>query len=136
MGRNTYGHLHGSLYTSSLEKGDVTHWMCRNRNECNARLTSVSTGRYLLVRKEGNAHDQSHRLDAEEVEARRLVGIVKREACEHVERPPTAVMRLASSLSAAVQAHLPEKDNIRKALTQERAKQLTSNPMTTTDLHE
>lgn len=133
-GTSTYGHHQGFLYAASSSKGDVKYWKCRRKNECNARLTTLNTGRNLLIRKGGAADSHNHAPNPEEVEALRIIGAIKREVNEYADRAPAAVMRIAVNASSAVQAHLPEKDNLRKTIQRERTKQLPANPNSIQDL--
>ena len=122
-GRQVYGHLDSYLYTVSDTKGDVRYWKCRSK--CGARLTTVNTGRSVLIRKEGTAASHAtHGPDPEKVTALRIMGNMKRQAAEQVGCPPTAIMRQATEASTSVQARLPAIENIRKALLYERAKDL------------
>lgn len=133
-GKTTYGHLDGFLYTVSDYKGDVKYWKCRQKNKCTARLTTITTGRNVLIRKGGSPNTHTHGPDPEEVKALRIMSSIKKAAAEHPERPPTAVMRIAQEADAAVQAQLPERDSIRKIIQRERAKNLPTNPKTMEEL--
>ena len=108
--------MDGYLYTvSDTEGDDVRYWKCRSK--CGARLTTVNTGRSVLIRKGGTAASHAtHGPDPEEVTALRIMGNMKRQAAEQVGRPPTAIMRQATEASTSVQARLPATENIRKAL--------------------
>lgn len=77
-GRNVYGHLGGFLYVGSDSKGSVKYWKCKNNSTCSARLTTVNTGRNLLVRKGGSATSHiGHAPNPEEVEALRVMASIK-----------------------------------------------------------
>lgn len=128
-GNCTYGHLDGFLYSASDSKGDVKYWKCRERGTCGARLSTVSTGRNVLVRKGGSPDShKNHGPDPEAVEALRISANLRREAQEHHDRPPTAVMREAYDANEAVQARLPDIGNIRRGVQRERLRLLPPNP--------
>ena len=91
-GKTTFGHLDGFLYTVSNYKGDVKYWKCRQKNKCTARLTTITTGRNVLIRKGGSPNMHAHGPDPEEVKqvkALRIMSSIKKAAAEHPERPPT-----------------------------------------------
>lgn len=77
-GRNVYGHLDGFLYVGSYSKGDVKYWKCKNNSICGARLTTVCTGRNVMIRKGGLASSHvGHGPNPEEVEALRVMASIK-----------------------------------------------------------
>lgn len=76
-GSITYGHLDGFIYKGSFSKGDVKYWKCRDAPQCGARLTTVNTGRNLLIRKGGSAKSHNHGPNPEAVESLRIMSNVK-----------------------------------------------------------
>lgn len=76
----------------------MKYWKCRRKYDCNARLTTVNTGRNLLIRK---GEDDSHNhAPNEEVEALHNIGAIKREVNEHPDCGAAAVMRVAVNASS------------------------------------
>lgn len=58
---------------------------------------------------------------------------LQRQARNHPERPPSAVVREVQNCDEAVQAELPEIENIKKTIQRKRLQHLPSNP---TNVHE
>lgn len=100
----------------------MKYWKCRRKYECTARLTTVNNGRNLLIRKGGEDDSDNHAPNPEEVEALHNIGAIKREVIEHPDRGPAAVIRVA------VNALLPEKDNLRTTIQRKRSKELPAIP--------
>ena len=130
-----YLHIDGFLYVRSDSRGDVTYWKCRKRDKCPARVTTVKTGRNsYIVRKGGSPKSHEHGPDPEEAQALEIMGNIKRDAVQNPERPPSAVMRVIQGVPRAVQARLPEIDNIKKTIQRQRTIDLPTNPTNIKDL--
>ena len=76
----------------------------------------TSTGRSVAIRSCGETEKHSRAPNPEEVEALRLVSSATAAAAEHADHPPSAIMRVVQDAGPSVQAHLPNRENVRKRI--------------------
>ena len=114
--------------------GEKTYWKCRKKNQCTARLITTSTGRSVAIRSSGEPEKHCHAPNPEEVEALRLVSRATAAAAEHADRLFSAVMRVVQEAGPSVQAHLPNRENLRKRICREALRNMPSNPTRIEDL--
>jgi hypothetical protein len=90
--------------------------------------------RKLEVQKE-SAH--THAPNQEEVAAEKTKSNLKRIAVEHPELPPAQILRTElPKVSTGVLSQLPERENLKKSMRRERAKDQPRSPMSLEELAE
>ena len=84
--------------------------------------------RRILVKKDDSVDSHNdHRSNLEAVKALQISENLKRQAQEHDDRPPTVVLYKVHDTNKAVQAPLPEMNNIRRGVQRECLRLLPSN---------
>ena len=136
IGRYTFAHVTGLLYVKSSSYGNTKYWKCRDNSTCSARKITFSAGNSLLIKKGGKIEDHNHAPNREEVKALKIVSSLKISACDHPERPPSAILRITQNAEPAVQAYLPNRENLRRNIQRERLRDMPSCPTLIEDLGE
>ena len=134
-GKTAYLHLRGFLYLKhSKGAGNITYWKCRKLHECGARATTTLEGQTVKLLRAVKDDDHTHAPNVEEVTALRIVRGMKRRASEHPETPPVQVLRCLQEVPSAVLSQLPDRENLRKAITRVRLRELPATPRDIDDL--
>ncbi|KAE8740703.1 hypothetical protein FOCC_FOCC013772 [Frankliniella occidentalis] len=120
-------------YRRDSRKGN-TYWACVKKKECKATAVTTYSNGAVEVLKVGK-HD--HAPNREEVEAERVVSNLKRIASDHPELPPAQILRTElPKCSEGVLSQLPERENLKKTMRRERARDQPSNPLSLAELRE
>lgn len=135
-------HIDGYIYYFVRENGNKTYWKCRNQVNCTARAITSSARENIIVYQGPTAteyHDVSEHLahapNHEEVNSLKVMYSLKRSAKEHPEAPPAQILRNElQGIDSGVLSQLPDRSNLRKAITRERLKGMPSNPQRLEDL--
>jgi len=136
-GRGKLLHVDGYLYYKHSENKGRFYWCCRKKCECSARAITSNSGQNIIIHKGPQSSIHNHAPNLEEVYALKVMTDIKRKASEHPEAPPAQILRTElQQVPAGILAELPERQNIRKAITRQRVNNMPSNPRSMNELHE